>query len=239
MGTQQPAALLPALACPSSAPPRMSLDERLVQSASCALPVHTRSVDGVCSDAAFELRVFRDLLTDEEHCALVYGEVNGAEEVLVRVHSECMTGNTLNSLRCDCGAQFDVALHMVAERGSGVVLYVNGHEGRGIGLTNKIKAYKLQEEGLDTYEANTALHLPPDCRDYSVSVAILHKLGINTMMLLTNNPAKVVDFAQFSEDGQVPHQAVSIAPTAHSATYQQTKIKHETALFASTENITQ
>jgi len=228
---QQPAALLPALACPSSAPPRMSLDERLVQSASCALPVHTRSVDGVCSDAAFELRVFRDLLTDEEHCALVYGEVNGAEEVLVRVHSECMTGNTLNSLRCDCGAQFDVALHMVAERGSGVVLYVNGHEGRGIGLTNKIRAYQLQEQGLDTYAANSALHLPDDCRDYSSCRTILKKLGVSSITLLTNNPIKVNEFSEFLKPGQVSHIPVTIPPTEHSQVYQQSKQVRETAVW--------
>jgi len=230
--TEQAVPSMPALACPTVAPARMSLADRMTMTASCQLPVTTTSAEGVVGDAIFELRVFRDLLTDEEHMALVYGEVANVSDVWVRVHSECATGNTLNSLRCDCGAQYSAALHLIVQHGAGVMLYVTGHEGRGIGLTNKIKAYKLQEAGLDTYQANTALHLPPDCRDYSPSRAILEKLQIHTMTLLTNNPAKVADFAQFSEDGTVPHQAVSIAPTTHSATYQKTKTAHETALFA-------
>merc|ERR1711865_1320071 len=103
----------------------------------------TTSAEGVVADAIFELRVFRDLLTEEEHMALVYGEVANVSDVWVRVHSECATGNTLNSLRCDCGAQYSASLHMMVQHGAGVMLYVTGHEGRGIGLTNQCRSRQL------------------------------------------------------------------------------------------------
>lgn len=133
---------------------------------------------------------FRSLVDDRQHIALVKGDIGDGDAVLTRVHSECLTGDVFGSVRCDCGAQLDWALEQVAREGRGVVLYIRGHEGRGIGLLHKLAAYRLQDEGLDTVDANLNLGLPVDSRDYGVGSQILYDLGVRSMRLMTNNPTK-------------------------------------------------
>ncbi len=144
----------------------------------------------------FTAVAFREVLTGKNHVALVRGEVEGREDVLVRVHSECLTGDVFHSLRCDCGEQLELALRRIAAEDRGVLLYMS-QEGRGIGLLAKLRAYELQENGLDTVEANIELGFPPDAREYGIGSQILSDLGLTTIRILTNNPRKITGIEGF------------------------------------------
>ncbi|GLW94240.1 bifunctional 3,4-dihydroxy-2-butanone-4-phosphate synthase/GTP cyclohydrolase II [Actinokineospora globicatena] len=157
-----------------------------------------------------------------EHVALVYGDLGDGESVLVRVHSECLTGDVFGSLRCDCGPQLDAALEAVAAEGRGVVLYMRGHEGRGIGLMHKLQAYQLQDDGADTVDANLALGVPADARDYGTGAQILVDLGVKSMRLLTNNPAKRVGLEGYGL-AVVDRVPLSVWPNPENLRYLRTK----------------
>jgi 3,4-dihydroxy 2-butanone 4-phosphate synthase / GTP cyclohydrolase II len=169
----------------------------------------------------FSAVAFREKLTGKHHVALVRGEVAGAENVLVRVHSECLTGDVFHSLRCDCGEQLEHALQQIAAEERGVLLYM-AQEGRGIGLLNKLRSYELQENGLDTVEANLELGFAPDMRDYGIGNQILSDLGLTTIRILTNNPKKITGIEGYGLDvvEQVP---IETEPNAENRRYLETK----------------
>ncbi len=169
----------------------------------------------------FEAVAFREILTGKVHTALVLGDVTDASDVLVRVHSECLTGDVFHSLRCDCGEQLDLAMRQIAAIGRGVLLYM-AQEGRGIGLLAKLKAYELQENGLDTVEANLALGFPADARDYGIGSQILAELGLTTIRLLTNNPRKITGIEGFGLK-VVEQVAIEIPPNEENRAYLEAK----------------
>jgi len=170
----------------------------------------------------FQAVVFESLLDGEQHIALVYGDLSTAKDPLVRVHSECLTGDAFGSLRCDCGPQLQTAMAKIAAEGAGVVVYLRGHEGRGIGLGHKIRAYALQEQGRDTVDANTDLGLPIDSREYGIGAQMLVDLGVTSMRVMTNNPSKYGGLEGFGLE-IVERVPLESTPTAHNIEYLRTK----------------
>lgn len=203
--------------------------ERLVQ--------HVGTARMPTRHGVFTAHAYRSLVDGCEHLALVRGEVSGASNVLVRVHSECATGDIFGSVRCDCGEQLSHALRRVAEAELGVVVYLRGHEGRGIGLASKLHAYQLQDRGLDTVEANLELGLPVDSRSYDVGAQILMDLGVTTMRLMSNNPAKFTELEGYRLKivERVPLITEPTAENVHYLRSKQKKLGHELGLGAVSE----
>ncbi|HHO75958.1 MAG TPA: GTP cyclohydrolase II, partial [Deltaproteobacteria bacterium] len=169
----------------------------------------------------FELIGFENDIDHKEHIALVKGDINPDEPVLVRVHSECLTGDVLHSLRCDCGDQLQRAMQVIEKEGCGVIVYMR-QEGRGIGLINKLKAYHLQDKGRDTVEANVELGFAPDLRDYGIGAQILVSLGVRKMKMMTNNPKKIIGLEGYALE-IVDRVPIEITPTEQNRKYLKTK----------------
>ena len=193
---------------------RMRTERLVKRTANAALPT---------DHGAFRIYAYGNLLDNETHVALVRGEIGDGKDVLVRVHSKCLTGDVFHSARCDCGAQLDTAMARIAKEGRGVLLYLN-QEGRGIGLANKIRAYELQDQGLDTVEANERLGFKADQRDYGIGAQILSDLGVKTMRLLTNNPRKFVGLQGY---GLAVSEAVPLEIPANDSTRKYLKAKKD------------
>ena len=173
------------------------------------------------SHGDFSLKLFEDKVNGDHHLAIMKGSWNKDEEVLVRVHSQCLTGDILKSLRCDCGEQLDAALDKINNAGKGLVVYLR-QEGRGIGLKNKILAYKLQEEGYDTVEANKKLGFPPDLREYGIGAQIIKECGIKKMKLMTNNPKKIIGLKGYGLE-VISRESLNIEPNKNNEKYLETK----------------
>jgi len=191
---------------------RMRTESLVTRVATAALPT---------SHGPFEIHAYQSGIDGETHVALVKGDISSGERILVRVHSKCLTGDVFHSLRCDCGPQLETAMQRIAQEGQGVLLYLH-QEGRGIGLGNKIKAYELQDKGLDTVEANERLGFKPDQRDYGIGAQILRDLGIRSMRLLTNNPRKFVGLEGYGLS-VVESVPIEIAATDDTRKYMKTK----------------
>jgi 3,4-dihydroxy 2-butanone 4-phosphate synthase/GTP cyclohydrolase II len=170
----------------------------------------------------FKIVVFEDIIHRENHIALIKGDIDKGEPILVRAHSQCLTGDTFGSCRCDCGDQLHRAMEMIEKDGRGVILYILHHEGRGIGLTNKIRAYAIQEKGVDTVEANRRLGFKPDQRDYGIGAQILASLGVKKIRLITNNPRKFIGLAGYGME-IVDRVPIEIAPNTSNLQYLKTK----------------
>ena len=193
---------------------RMQTERLVKRVASAELPTQ---------HGAFRIFAYASQLDSETHVALVRGDIDDGKDVLVRVHSKCLTGDVFHSARCDCGAQLEIAMARIAEEGRGVLLYLN-QEGRGIGLANKIRAYELQDQGLDTVEANERLGFKPDQRDYGIGAQILSDLGVKTMRLLTNNPRKFVGLQGY---GLSVSETLPLEIPASATTRKYLKVKKE------------
>lgn len=170
----------------------------------------------------FNISSYYSPLDDQEHLVLIKGYVAGKRNVLVRIHSECFTGDVLGSKRCDCREQFELAMKLIADKGEGILIYMRGHEGRGIGISQKLNAYNLQDQGLDTVEANLNLGLPVDRRNYYSAAQILKELQVKSVSLLSNNPSKIEGIKGFSFEVE-KRVALSVTPTSHNFKYLITK----------------
>jgi len=166
---------------------------------------------------------YRSHVDGTEHVALVYGDVAGADGVLTRIHSRCLTGDVFHSRRCDCGPQLDAAMAKIVQEGAGIVTYNEAHEGRGIGLVAKLSAYQLQDEGRDTVDANLELGLPVDARHYAVEAQILHDLKVSSVRLMTNNPVKIASLRKFAVD-VVEREPLVAGVNGHNKAYMAAKV---------------